>query len=145
MLQLKCWLEEPSGLSFNALRALLFLTFNDTPMMERIILNSASQLKSVIFAGLKAQEYELVHKTYVSHPSYLFYHAKTKNAAIYNCKLKEDELILFDTKNPEKLKIVINEILRYGKEDFNEIAARLSEISNAKQPSKVQVIYLSQI
>jgi len=113
--------------------------------MERITIDKNSNLKTLILDGLKFQEYDFITKTVSAHPIYLFYHPKSKQVAIYNSKPSEDEFILVEGSNPDKLKIIINEMLRFGKSDLTEIADRLSDIAASGKPAKVQVVYLSKL
>jgi len=89
--------------------------------MERITLDKSSCLKNLILDGLRFQEYDFVTKTLSEYPVYLFYHPKSKQIAILNIKPSEDEFILVEGSNPDKLKIIVNEMLRFSKGDLTEI------------------------
>ncbi len=113
--------------------------------MERISLNKEQSLKSIILDGLRYQEYSLVAKTFSDNPIYLYHNAARHAIAIYNCKRSYDDLILFDTRKPAKVNLIIKEYKRYNDDEFREIAEKLAHLIGGDMPKEEKVVYISKL
>jgi len=102
-------------------------------------------MKSLIFDALRYQEFSLITKIGSIYPISLYYHEPSRAVAIYNCRPKHDEFIIIEGDKPGKLEIVIKEFNNSDIKNNIEIADTLYEIMNFRKPSKIEIIYLTQL
>jgi hypothetical protein len=112
--------------------------------MERISIRKNSHMIPILFEGLKSKEFVLVKRTYSENPKYVFFNSALSSIAIYNCMRHNDELIFITNGTVDKLKSIINDLSRFGGDEFKEISNAIEKIFEQGSPLHPEVIYISQ-